>query len=386
MCGYRETDKGGKKMSKMKAGVFYGPGDIRVERIDKPKPGDKGMLIKVGACGICPVIDVPHYKMDFPLKDVPAHYNKDFPPNKPLVLGHEFCGEVVEKGGDVTAANIGDRVYGVVWQPCGVCNYCRSGNHMNCKYVDGGGRTVNGAMAEYLLFPNMTVESLIEDKFIIIPETLTDADGALVEVMVLSLGLANKAKRNDVVVVFGQDLMGLGVAAYLKRKGEVFQIITCDISEKRLHASREVGADIAVDVRKDNILDVVLDATNGKGADVVIETSCRSESLQQAVNVVKPFGNIWLGTAYTDGNFFNPTWQGPGMVSMNLTMKMGISIHCAWGTLGPWMPRIKEVIAMIEDGVITAEKYATFFPLEQIGKAFQAAMDPHKSIKVVLEP
>ena len=371
---------------KMKAGVFYGPGDIRIEEVEKPEPGDKGMLIKVGACGICPIIDVPHFKMDFPLKDVPAHYDKNFPPNKPLILGHEFCGEVVEKGSEVSAADIGDRVYGVVWQPCGVCQYCKSGDHENCKYVDGGGRTVNGAMAEYLLFSNMTVESLIEDKFIKIPEKLTDGDGALVEVLVLSLGLANKAKQNDAVVIFGQDLMGLGIAAYLKRKGEVSKIITCDVSEKRLIASREVGADIAVNVLEDDILEVVLDETNGKGADVVIETSCRAESLQQAVNVIKPFGNIWLGTAYTEGNFFNPTWQSPGMVSMNLTMKMGISIRCAWGTLGPWMPRIKEVINMIDEGIITAEKYATFFPLEKIEEAFHTAMDPHKSIKVVLQP
>jgi threonine dehydrogenase-like Zn-dependent dehydrogenase len=371
---------------KMKAGVFYGPGDIRIENVDKPRPGDKGMLIKVGACGICPIIDISHYKMDFPLKDVPAHYNKDFPPNEPLILGHEFCGEVVEKGSKVSATNIGDRVYGVVWQPCGVCSFCRSGDYENCKYVDGGGRTINGAMAEYLLFPNMTIDSLIGDKFIVVPDTLTDSDGALVEPLVLSLGLANKAKQNDAVLVFGQDLMGLGITAYLKRKAEVSKIITCDISEKRLKASKQVGADIAVNTLDDNILEIVLDETNGNGADVVIETSCRAESLQQAVNVVKPFGKIWLGTAYTEGNFFNPTWQSPGMVSMNLTMKMGISIQCAWGTLGSWMPRIKEAISMIDEGIITAEKYATFFPLDQIKEAFNTAMDPHKSIKVILRP
>jgi threonine dehydrogenase-like Zn-dependent dehydrogenase len=370
---------------KMKAAVYYGPGDIRLEEIERPKPGEEGMLVKVGACGICHLIDLPHYIMEYPLKDVPAHYQKDFPGNSPIVLGHEFSGEVVETGSRVTAAKEGDKVYGVLWQPCGVCPACQAGNLEECKYVDGGGRTINGAMAEYVLFPNSTLESLVRDKLIKIPDSMSYRDGALIEVLVLSLGLANKAKEGDVVVVFGQDLMGLGVTAHLKKIGAA-KVITCDVSKKRQHASREMGADVVVDALKEDILEVVMEETKGRGADVVLEISDRPESLQQAVTVVRPFGKIWLATTYTAGAFFNPSWQEPGMISMNLTMKMGISIHCAWGTLGPWKPRMIEVIEMIESGLITADKYATVFPLERVKEAFENARNPHESIKVMVEP
>jgi threonine dehydrogenase-like Zn-dependent dehydrogenase len=370
---------------KMKAAVYYGPGDIRIEEMERPKPGKEGMLVKVGACGICELIDMPHYKMDFPLKDVPAHYNKDLPPNRPIVLGHEFSGEVVEVGSEVTVAKPGDKVYGILYEPCGICPCCQAGNPDECKYIDGGGRTINGAMAEYALFPKVTLDSYKEDKLVKIPDNMSYRNGALIEVLVLSFGLSKKVNDSDTVVVFGQDLMGLGITAHLKKR-EVAKVITCDVSKKRLEASKEMGADVVVDALNENILDVVLEETKDKGADIVLETSCRSESLQQAVTAVRPFGKIWLATSYTKGPFFDPTWQGPGMVSMNLTMKMGISIHCAWGTLGPWMPRMHEAIEMIQSGLITADKYATFFPLDKAKEAFETANDPHKSIKVIIEP
>jgi threonine dehydrogenase-like Zn-dependent dehydrogenase len=369
----------------MRAGVYYGPGDIRIEEIERPKAGENGILVEVGACGICHLIDLPHYKMEYPLVDVPPRYQKNFSGNEPLVLGHEFSGKVVEIGSNVTAAEIGDKVYGLLWHPCGVCPSCQVGDYNNCIFIDGGGRVINGAMAEYVLFPNMIIESMVHDKFIKLPDSMSCKEGALIEVLVLSLGLANKAEKDDVVVVFGQDMMGLGITAYLKKKG-VAKVITSDVSKKRQKASKEVGADVVVDALNEDAHELVIDETEGRGADVVIEVSGRPESLQQAVTVVKPFGKIWLGTAYTSGPFFNPSWQHPGMISMNLTMKMGISIHCAWGTLGPWKPRMEEAIKIIQSGTITAEKYATFFPLDRIKEAFETAMNPHESIKVILEP
>ena len=130
-----------------------------------------------------------------------------------------------------------------------------------------------------------------------------------------------------------------------------------------------------------------MEETSGKGADVVIEASCRPESLQQAINVVRPFGDIWLGTFYTAGPFFNPSWQHPGMVSMNPTQKPGISIHCTWGTLGPWKPMLGQTLDIIQSGKITADKYVThIFPLDRVKEAFETAMNPHESIKVMLEP
>jgi len=371
----------------MKAAVYYGPGDIRVEDIERPVAGDEGMVLKVRACGICPLIDIPHYKMSFSLPDVPPRYQVDPPVKRGgIVLGHEFSGDVVEVGSKVTAVKEGDRIYGVVWHPCGHCEFCRAGDYEHCPFCDAGGRIVNGAMAEYLLFPNVTYASVTEDKIVKLPDDISYRDGALVEVLRLGVGLASKAKAGDTVVVFGQDIIGLGAVASLKMLGAA-KVITCDVSQKRLQASREVGADIAVDALNDDIFKVVMEETSGKGADVVIEASCRPESLQQAVSVVRPFGDIWLGTFYTAGPFFNPSFQHPGMVSMNPTQKPGISIHCTWGTLGPWKPMLGQTLEIMQSGTITADKYVTHvFPLDRVKEAFETAMNPHESIKVMLEP
>jgi threonine dehydrogenase-like Zn-dependent dehydrogenase len=372
---------------KMKAAVFYGPGDIRVEEIERPRAGGKGMVLRVRACGICPLIDVPHYKMDFPLIDVPPHYQTNIAGNGPMiVLGHEFSGEVVEVGSEVTAAKVGDRVYGVAWHPCGLCEACRAGDEERCPFVDAAGRVINGAMAEYLLFPNVTYSSLTEDKLIKLPHNASYRDGALIEPLRLGIGMASKAKAGEVVVVLGQEIMGLSAVVHLKKIGAA-KVIVSDISPKRLQASREVGADVVVDALKEDLFKVVMGETSDKGADLVIEASCRPESLQQAVNVVRPFGAIWLGTFYTAGPFFNPSWQSPRMVSMNLTQKPGISIHNTWGTLGPWMPLLREAAEIIQSGKITADKYVTHvFPLERVKEAFETAMNTLESIKVMIEP
>ena len=123
---------------KMKAAVYYGPGDIRIVEKDRPDAGEEGMVLKVGACGICPLIDVPHYKMEFPLKDIPAGYTHEPARTSGLVLGHEFSGEVVEVGSKVTTVEKGERIYGVIWKPCGECEPRVAEDYENCLFGDVG--------------------------------------------------------------------------------------------------------------------------------------------------------------------------------------------------------------------------------------------------------
>ncbi len=373
---------------KMKAGVYYGPGDIRVEMVDRPKAGPEGMVMKVGSCGICPVIDIAHYKMSFPLKDIPPHYQPDpLPSTSKIIMGHEFSGEVVDVGSKVTAVAPGDRLYGATWSPCGRCDVCKAGHPEDCIFIDGAGRIIDGAFAEYILFPNLTYPSVISDKIIKLPEGMSFREGAFLEPMRLSMGLAHKANPGDVVVVFGQELIGLATVARLKEIG-ASKVIACDVSKKRLQCSLDLGADMAIDVLHESVFDAVMGATSGKGADVVIEAaSGRPESLQEAVTVVKNFGDVWLGTFYTAGPFFDPSWQSRGMVSMNITQKPGVSIRCAWGTLGPWLPNLRLASEMIMSGKITAGKIVTqVFPLDNIREAFETAVHSNDAIKIMIEP
>jgi len=371
---------------KMKAAVYYGPGDIRVKEVERPTAGEVGMVLRVKACGICPLIDVPHYKMSYPLMDIPAHYSETPLRTSGVILGHEFSGEVVEVGSKVTCVKKGDRLYGVAWGPCGKCDACQAGDYEHCQFGDGAGRAYDGAMAEYLLFPNLMYPSITSDKIVKLPPKLTYRDGALIELLRLGIGLASKTKPGDIVVHFGMDLIGLASVLDLKAKGAA-KVIACDIDDKKLQAAKEMGADAVINTKKEDVVQAVLRATGGKFANVVLESSCRPENLQNAMNVVSSFGQIWIASFYTAGTFFNPSYVNPNMVSPNLCQKGGVSMHCPWGTLGPWKPMLDRAIEMLESGKITADKYVTHvYPLEKVNEAFEMAMKPYDSMKVLLEP
>jgi threonine dehydrogenase-like Zn-dependent dehydrogenase len=127
--------------------------------------------------------------------------------------------------------------------------------------------------------------------------------------------------------------------------------------------------------------------TQGRGADIVIETAGRPTTFLQAIDLIRPHGEIWLGTFYTGPFLFDPSTQNPEMPHSNITQKGGISIHCAWLTLPNRTMRRKRAVDLISSGTITADKYVTaVFPLEKIKDAFKLALNPHETIKVLIEP
>lgn len=355
----------------MKACIYYAPKDIRVEEIARPDAGDNGIVIKVGACGICPIMDVPRFQ-----RELLDHA-------RGIAFGHEFCGDVVEIGSRVDTVRIGDRVYGLAFQPCGKCSLCLNKDFVRCINFESGmaGTWINGGFAEYLKFPFVTPENIMT-----IPDSMSHRDGALIEPVSVAVGLASKAKEGDVVVIIGQELMGLATVAELKARG-IKRIIVSDISDKRLEKSADVGADIIVHEHREDLARIVIDETHGFGADVVIETAGRAEAFINAVDVVRPHGSIWLGAFYESPFMFDPSYQRPERPHSNLTQKGGMSIHCAWLTLPDRTMRRKRAMEIIQKGEITAEKHVThFFSMDRITEAFEVAMNPQKSIKVIVEP
>ena len=216
-------------MQMMKAALYYGPGDIRIEEIKRPEAGTEGVVLKVKACGVCPIMDLDAWYR------APAggHW-------KGIARGHEWSGEIVEIGTKVKDFQVGERVYmEPVFQPCNRCESCRQKDFWRCSnWLEGIG--IHGGFAEYLLLPFVAQDGVMR-----LPETLSFRDLAMIEPLGLAVGLAKKANIDDVVVVLGQELVGLGTVAALKRRG-VAKVITSDISKKHLVASKEVGADVAV--------------------------------------------------------------------------------------------------------------------------------------------
>ena len=355
---------------KMKAAIYYGPGDIRIEEIKRPKAGSNGVVIRVRACGVCPIIDLGAWKR---MSDRGVG----------LALGHEFCGDVVEVGSNVTAVKEGDRAYGLSFRPCHRCDWCRVGEYWRCNNWMQGMMGKHGAFAEYYWLPFAT-----EDNVVKLPDTLSYHELAFIEPISLSIGLARKAKAGDVVVVLGQHLIGLGTVACLKERG-IAKVIVSDVSQKRLEAARELGADIVVDDINEDIVKAVMKETSGEGADVVIDTDDRPTSFFQAVNMVGRFGSVWLGNSFALQG--TAAWTGPGGLVSGpepfVFPTSMVSIQCAWGTLGPRAPRWLEVCELIKSGKITAKKHVTHvFPLDKIKEAFETALNPHESIEVIVEP
>jgi L-iditol 2-dehydrogenase len=368
----------------MKSAIYYGPGDIRIEERPKPKARLDGVVLKVKACGVCGFVDLDAWeRMDAM--------------SAGRVRGHEWSAVIEEVGVNVTDFAVGDRVYmEPVFKPCYRCEACLQRDYWRCSNPMGAGAVgsssgfVDGGFAEYMELPFVTKGSVIK-----LPDTLTFRDLALVEPLGLSVGMASKAKTSDVAVVLGQHLVGLGTTAYLKKMG-VSKVITSSVSKKHQKASEEVGADVALDAINDDIVRAVMQETKGKGAQEVFLTDSRPAALLQAIGSVRRTGSVWL-THYNfpirlGGQLGNVPrysigldWHGP--VEPPVSFEPGLLyMRSAWGTLGERIPRFQEAVALMQSGVITAEKYVThIFPLDKTKEAFDKAMDFNECIEVMVE-
>lgn len=369
-------------MTKMMAAVYYGPHDIRVQEVERPTYGPEGMLVRVRSCGVCNFVDIPAWE----------RWTEGVRGIIGFAMGHEWSGEVVEIGSEVIGVKVGDKVYGYGWRPCYQCESCRVGDYMRCANVhpsEGETFKTHGAFAEYIGF-----HRVMEGGIIVYPQDMSYRDLALIEPLALSVGIARKAKAGDLVVVLGQEFVALGLTVCLKERGA--KVITADISELRRKASKEVGADMVVDALKENVVQVVMDETRGKGADIVVVVDERPIAVQQAMSMVRSAGKIWLTKprTYLELN--------PAVVSMHpVSFRIPdagydehpirfdaslFSMQSAWRTLGANRERWLEGVRILQSGKITAEKHVTHvFPLDKISEAFQIAADPYESIKVLVD-
>jgi L-iditol 2-dehydrogenase len=368
----------------MKAALYYGPGDIRIQEIEKPQVDPDGVVVKIHACGVCNIMDADEW----------VKWRTRGHATTGLARGHEWSGEIVEVGSSVNNFKIGDIIFSnPVFQPCHECASCRVNDYWRCINWHRGmlGMGLHGGFAEYLRIPFITEESAAK-----LPDTLSFRDLAMIEPLYLSVGLADKAKAGDVVVVIGQELMGLGTVLQLKENG-IEKVIACDVSKKRLRAAEELGADVIIDTLSQDPAQVIMKETKGKGADVVILIDRKPLAFLQAISVTRPAGIIWLATYYYSPLKLDPSlpagkelWIGPGSGYTDSAIYFDpslITVQSAWGTLGPRVPRWLKAAKILESGRINANTHITHvFSLDQTKEAFDVAMDPFETIKVVVEP
>lgn len=269
-------------MEKMRANVFHGKNEIRVEEVERPRAGAGEAVIRVTLTTICGT-DLHILRGEYPVK--PG-----------LVIGHEPVGVIEELGAGVTGYDIGDRVLVGAITPCGQCRACLSAHWAQCgsgfgvfgyKALGGWrfGNTINGAQAEYLLVPDA------QANLAKIPDELTDEQVVLLA-DIASTGFSGAesggVKIGDTVVVFAQGPIGLCASVGARLMGASL-VIGVDGDENRLKLAERLGVDVALDYREMDVLQEVKRLTGG-GADVAIEALGTQETFENCLRSLRPGG------------------------------------------------------------------------------------------------
>ena len=270
-----------RKKYEMKANVFHGKNQIRIEEVEKPRAGIGEAVIRVTLTTICGT-DLHIVRGEYPVA-------------AGLVLGHEPVGVIDELGEGVTGYEIGDRVLVGAITPCGQCRACLSGHSAQCGHgadyeALGGwrfGNTINGAQAEYLRVP------FAQANLAKIPDELSDKQVVLLaDIASTGFGGAESAgiKIGDSVVVFAQGPIGLCATAGVRLLGASL-IIGVDGDEARLAMSKRMGADVTLDYRDVDVVAEVRRLTGG-GADVAIEALGTQQTFESALRSLRPAGTL----------------------------------------------------------------------------------------------
>ncbi len=259
----------------MKAAVFYGKQDLRVEDVAMPTPGENDVLVKVHACGICGT-DVHIFNGDEGAAKTPPA----------TVLGHEFAGEVVQVGQCVTAVKVGDRVCIDPNLLCNDCYYCKSGIGHFCESMVGIGTTVNGGFAEYCSVPVSQVYPF--------PPSLSYEKAAMTEPVACCLHGIDMCDIScgDTVAVIGGGMIGLLMLQLAKLRGAATLILIEPLADKRALGER-LGANLTIDPIHEDVAAVL--AEHGiERISTVIECVGKTATMEQAIAIAGKKSTVML--------------------------------------------------------------------------------------------
>jgi len=248
---------------------------LKVTTVPKPSPGPGEVLIAVRHAGVCGT--------DLHIADWNAWAAGRLRP--PLVVGHEFAGEIVAVGGGVAELRTGQLVTAEGHIVCGHCLQCRTGNSHICKNTRIIGVDRDGAFAEYIAMPATNVLPLDG-----IPTTV----GAVMDPMGNAFHTVLTADiPGSTVFVVGCGPIGC-FAVGIARAAGAAKVIASDVNTKRLALAKQMGAHVTIDATRDDVVRAVLAETGGEGADVVCEMSGVPSALHQAFAAVRLGGRVQL--------------------------------------------------------------------------------------------
>lgn len=324
-----------------------------MEDVPEPKIGDSDVLIKVRKASICGT-DINIYKWDqWAAGRIPV----------PLTIGHEFVGEVVDFGRNVTDFKIGERVCGEGHLWCGRCRNCLTDKKHLCFNIVGIGVDRNGCFAEYLSLPAQNVVRL--------PDSIPDEIAAFADPLgnAVHTALSFDVVGEDVLIT-GAGPIGIMAAAICRHIGARNVVIT-DINDYRLDLARKMGIAHAINILKTDIKETIRELKIDDGFTVGLEMSGAVEAFRMMIDLMHNAGNIALLGILPDAEI---SW--PKIIFKGLTLKgvYGREVFSTW----------LKMIRLLESGLDLTPIITHHYKFNEFEKGF-AAMQTGQSGKVILD-
>ena len=350
----------------MRAVVYRGINDMRVETVPVPEIGPGELLIKVATCGICGT-DLKKIHMG-------SH-------SAPRIFGHEMAGTVVQVGEGVTKYAVGERVMTFHHVPCGECYYCRKNTPSQCPLylktgVTAGFAPSGGGFAEYIRVFDFVVSG---GGVVHVPELVPFEQAAFIEPLntVLKGQKLLKLAPDDTVLVIGQGPIGLMHAALARRTGA--RVLTSDLFPERHAIAARFGLKEPIHAGTENVVERVFAATEGRGADAVVLAVGGNALIKTAMDACRPGGKVML---------FAQTQHGEVTID---PAAVCVDEKTLLGSYSSSFPILDEVTSLVLDGYRNGfdltQLISHRFQMEQAVEAIEIASHPQgSSMKIMIEP
>ena len=283
----------------MKAAVVVENGVVNYQEMEEPKTEPGTVKVRVKVSGICG-------------SDIPRvwHNGVHF---YPIVLGHEFSGDVVEVGEGVAHIHVGDRVSGAPLVPCRTCADCQKGDYALCKHYSFIGSRQQGSNADYVVIPAHNA--------VVFDQSISYEQGAMFEPSTVALhGLyCNDYQGGEYVAVLGGGTIGMFTMQWAKLFGSK-KVVVFDISKERLHMAMRLGADHVINTLDEDYMEQAMAITKGKGFYYVFETAGQPATMQMAFKAAANKAHVcFIGTPHTELSFTAELWENMNRKEFKLT-------------------------------------------------------------------
>lgn len=327
----------------MRVSRLYGIRDVRVEDGPVPSPGRDEVLLRIASVGTCGS-DV-HYYVEGAIGDQVV--------SEPITMGHEFSAWIAELGEGVENLEVGQLVAVEPAIPCGVCESCQHGHPNLCPNVRFCGTPpIDGVFAEYTVMP--------AENCFVLPDGFTPDEGALLEPLGIAIHTVDLShlKAGETVAILGAGPVGLLTGAVARAAGAGTIFMTEPQAHRRAFAL-EYCADAVFNPDKEDVIAAIMQATGGRGVDVVFEAAGAPETPDQAAHIARPGGKVVVVGIPSEDEMVMTASQ---IRRKGLTIKLVRRMKHTY-------PR---AIRMVDSGMLDVAALATHhFTLEEIDDAFE---------------